>query len=145
MVTRGERLVSHTRSRQEKNRILTEDNSIPPLGNLRIAGHKTGMDIRLLMHGTTGLGPDLLAEIEEGMGKGSRDGREGETVGDGESGRDEQWAVGIICFLVEGGIGIDDFGDVVLVTLVVEGTAGRDGHELSVPGVGEVEDGCQEP
>lgn len=43
---------------------LTEDNDIPPFWNLRVDGHQAGMDIRLLVHGTAGLSPDLLSEIQ---------------------------------------------------------------------------------
>ncbi len=96
------------------------------------------MDIRLLVHGAARLGPDLLAEIEEGVGEGGRDRREGETIGDGEGGRDEQGAVRLVLLLVEGGVCVDDAGDVVAAAGVVERATRRDGHELAVPGVREL-------
>lgn len=45
----------------------TEDDAVPPLGDLRVLGHQTSVDIRLLVHRTTRLHPDLLAEVDERM------------------------------------------------------------------------------
>ena len=126
------------RPRKIERKGHTEDDNIPPLGDLRVAGHETGVDIRLLVHGAARLGPNLFTEVEEGVGEGGRDRRERETIGDGEGGRDEQGAVRLVLLLVEGRVCIDDAGDVVASAGVVERAARRDGLELAVPGVREL-------
>lgn len=50
-----------------------EDCSVPPFRYLGVAGHKAGVDIGLLIHGTASMCIDLFAEIEEGVRECSRD------------------------------------------------------------------------
>jgi len=57
-----------------------KDDCIPPFRDLGIVRHQTGMDIRLLVHSSARLSPDLLAEVEEGMRKGRGDGSERKSV-----------------------------------------------------------------
>ena len=45
----------------------TEDDAVPPLGNLRVFGHQAGMNVGLLMHRAARLDPNLLAEVDERM------------------------------------------------------------------------------
>lgn len=87
------------------------------------------------MHSTTRLCPDLLAEIEESMGKGRSDGCEGETIRNGKGGRDEQRAISFVMYLVEGGIGVDDASNVVGFAGVVEGSTRRDRHKFAIPSI----------
>jgi len=116
-----------------KPTILTEDNCIPPLGNLRVVCHQTGMDIRLLVHSTAGLSPYLLAVVQERVRKCGRDRSKRQSVGNGERSREKQRAVCLVCRLVEGSIRIDDFGNVVSASGVGVRDAGRNGHVLGVP------------
>jgi len=51
----------------------TEDASVPPLGNLRVARHQTSVNVGLFVHGAASLGPDLLAEVKERMRKSGSD------------------------------------------------------------------------
>ena len=44
---------------------LTEDNSVPPLGHLRVLGHKARVDVGLLADRAARLVPDLLAVVQE--------------------------------------------------------------------------------
>ena len=126
---------SHLKKIQSE-RGRTEDESVPPLRNLGVNRHETGVDIRLLVHSPSGLGPDLLAEVKESVGQGGSDGRERQAVGDGEGGGEVERAVRFIGLLVESRVVVDDLGDVVLLSSVGEGTTGGDGEVLGVPGVG---------
>lgn len=72
------------------------------------------------MHSTAGLSPNLLAEVQERMGKRSCNGSERQSIRDGERSRDEQWAVCLVVRLVEGGIRIDDLANVVGLSEIVE-------------------------
>lgn len=55
----------HLNADDSESEHAEENDSIPPFGNLRVARHKAGVDIGLLVQGTTGLDPDLLAEVQE--------------------------------------------------------------------------------
>ena len=57
-------------------RIPTKDDEVPPLRHLRIPRHETSMDIWLFVHGPSGLHPDLLTKVKEGVRNDRRDGRE---------------------------------------------------------------------
>lgn len=102
-----------------KGRVLTEDDDVPPLGDLWVYRHEAGVDIRLLVDGAACLHHNLLAEVKEGVGEGGRDGCEGEAIGDGEGCRDEEGAVCLVGLLVEGRLGGEDPGDVVFLRMVV--------------------------
>lgn len=103
------------------------------------------MDIRLLGESATTLDPNLLAEVERGMRKGSANRGEGQTVGNSEDGGQEQRRVGAVLLDVESILGGEDAGDVVVVTSIVEGMRGQDGQVLGVPNVGEVHSGGDDP
>jgi hypothetical protein len=45
----------------------TEDQEIPPIGDLLINRHQTSVDIRLLRQRTTSMSQDLLAVVEKGV------------------------------------------------------------------------------
>lgn len=64
------------------------------------------MDIRLFVHGLASLSPDLLAEVQEGMGECGGNRGERETIGDGEGGRNKERAIRFVCLLVERRIGV---------------------------------------
>ena len=123
--------------------ILTEDNRVPPLGDLWVTCHQAGVDIGLLVHSTSGLSPNLLAEVQERMGKRSCNGSKRQSIGDGERSRDEQWAVCLVFLLVEGGISIDNPGNVVGLSEIIERAAGRNRHELAVPHIGVLNLRCR--
>lgn len=51
----------------------TEDNEVPPIGDLLVNGHKASVDVRSLAERAKCLGPDLLSVVDYGMRKGSGD------------------------------------------------------------------------
>lgn len=103
------------------------------------------MNIGLFTERTAGLGPDLLAVIEDRVHDSRGNGSEREAVGDGESRREEQGRICLVFLDIESSIGREDTADFVRLAGVVEGGTGRDGHELGVPGVGVVKDGDEDP
>ena len=122
-----------------------EDDSIPPLGHLRVPGHETGVDVRLLGERAAGLDPDLLAEVEEGVHDRRGDARERQAVRERERRREEERRVRLVPVDVERRLGRDDERDVVRRAGVVERRAGRDRHVLGVPRVRVVEDRGEDP
>jgi hypothetical protein len=66
------------------------------------------------------MSPYKFAVVEESMCKGGGDGCKIEAVGNGERRRKEDGAVGLVSLEVEGGIGIDDLRDVILLPCVIE-------------------------
>ena len=65
---------------------LTENTRIPPFGYLPVHRHQPCVNIRLFMHRTPRLDPDLFTEVEEGMCESRGDRSERKTVGNGERG-----------------------------------------------------------
>ena len=55
-----------------------------------------------------------------------RDWPKRQAVWNGEGGGQEQWAIGLVIYLVKGGVGIDDPGDVVGLAEMIERSARRD-------------------
>jgi hypothetical protein len=79
------------------------------------------VDITVLGEWAMSMDPDyIFAVVEDSMSKGGGDGCEQEAVGNGERCGKEDRAVGIISLEVEGGIGIDDLRDVILLPCVIE-------------------------
>ena len=66
------------------------------------------------------MSPYIFAVVEEGMCKGSGDGRKREAVGNGGRCGKENGAVGLVGLEVEGGIGIDDPRDVIFLPCVIK-------------------------
>jgi len=50
-----------------------EDDRVPPLGNLLVTGHETGMNIWLFVHRPASLLPNLLAVVQEAVAEGGSD------------------------------------------------------------------------
>ena len=98
----------------------TEDGEIPPIWDFLVHGHETSMYIGLLGNRASGLNPDLLTIVEEGMYEYGGDRCERETVSHGKARRYEDRAVGLICMEVERAIGIDDPRDVICPSPVIE-------------------------
>lgn len=61
---------------QHNYELPTEDDRIPPFRYLTIAGHKTGVNVRLLIHRSAGLDPDLFAVEQKCVRNGGCDGGE---------------------------------------------------------------------
>ena len=78
------------------------------------------MDIRLFRKWAASMSPYILAVVEESMCKGGRDACKLEAVGDGKRCGKEDGAVGLVSLEVEGGIGIDDLRDVILLSCIIE-------------------------
>ena len=119
--------------------MLTEDNGIPPVGNLWVLGHQTGVNISLLVYRAASLSPDLLAVVDEGVGESGGDRRKRETVRDGEGGRQEERGVCLVFSFVKVGILDQDLLDLVPAGCVVERSARIEGHVLGIPDVFIVE------
>ena len=64
--------------------------------------------------------PYIFAVVEESMCKGGSDGCKREAIGNGKRCGKEDGAVGLVSLEVEGGIGIDDLRDVILLPCVIE-------------------------
>ena len=79
------------------------------------------------------------------MREGRGDASKAETVGNGEGGRKEERRVIVVFVKVDRRVGVKDSRNVVSRTSVVERAARRDGHVLSIPDVGVVENGDEEP
>ena len=103
------------------------------------------MDIGLLMHSTASLGPDLLAEVEEGVHDRRGDARKGEAVGEREGRREEEGRIRLVLGQVERRVRREDLGDVVGQAHVVEGRARGDREVLGVPRVRVVQDRGDDP
>ena len=82
------------------------------------------------------MSPYIFAVVEESMRKGGGDGCKGEAIRNGERYGKEDGAVCFVSLEVEGGIGIDDMRDVVLLPCVVESVWGHQGKVSTVPNVG---------
>jgi len=78
-----------------------ENDRVPPFGDLLVLAHEAGVDIWLFTHGATGLDPNLLTVIEEGVSEGGSDGSEGETVSDSECSREVQGRISFIFRFIE--------------------------------------------
>jgi hypothetical protein len=78
------------------------------------------VDIRLFGEWATNMSPYIFTVVEESMCKGGGDGCKREAVGNGERCGKEDGAVGLVSLEVEGGIGIDDLRDVILLPCVIE-------------------------
>lgn len=100
-----------------------EDDGVPPLGHLGVSRHEPCVNIRLFVHRSARLRPDLFAEVEEGMRERSGDGREGETVRYGEGRRDEERTVCRVGFLIEGRVRVYDLLNIVWLCSVVVGSS----------------------
>lgn len=61
--------ISATNSSVDERGTLTENDQIPPFWDLSVSRHQTSMDIRLLVYRSPRLGPNLLPEEQECMGK----------------------------------------------------------------------------
>jgi hypothetical protein len=66
------------------------------------------------------MSPYIFVVVEESMCNHGGDGCKREAVGNGERCGKEDRAVGLVSLEVEGGIGIDDLRDVILLPCVVE-------------------------
>ena len=66
------------------------------------------------------MSPYIFAVVEESMCKGGRDGCKREAVCNGKRHGKEDGAVGLVSLEVEGGIGIDDLRDVILLSCIIE-------------------------
>jgi hypothetical protein len=66
------------------------------------------------------MSPYKFAVVEGGMCKGGGDGCKIEAVGNSERCGKEDGAVGLVSLKVEGGIGINDVRDVILLPCVIE-------------------------
>lgn len=53
----------HQTRRLNCNRIRTENDTVPPFGNLRISRHQPSMNIRLLIQRSFSLNPKLFSEV----------------------------------------------------------------------------------
>jgi hypothetical protein len=78
------------------------------------------MDIRLFGEWATSMAPYIFAVVEESMCRGGGDGRKRETIVNGERCGKEDRAVGLVSLEVEGGIGIDDLRDIILLPCVIK-------------------------
>ena len=123
----------------------TEDDGIPPLRHLRVFGHQASVNIRLLVHSSARLSPNLLAIIDEGVRESGGDGREGQPVAECKGRREKERRVFVILVHIEGGVVVQDPRHVVALPLVVEGVGRRDRQVLRVPCVRVVQDGRDEP
>jgi hypothetical protein len=85
-----------------------------------VHGHQAGVDIGLLGKWATSMSPYKFAIVEESMCKGGGNGCKREAIGNGKRCGKEDGAVGLVSLEVEGGIGIDDLGDVISLPCVVE-------------------------
>jgi len=116
----------------------TKDGNVPPIGDLLVYRHKASMDIRLLGERATSLSPDLLTVVEEDVSEGGSDRSERETVGHGEGRGNEQRTVSLVSLEVEGGIVVDNAGDIVGFAPVVEGVRRDHGQEAGIPDISEL-------
>jgi hypothetical protein len=66
------------------------------------------------------MSPYIFPVVEESMCNGGRDGCKREAVGNGERCGKEDGAVGLVSLEVEGGVGIDNLRDVILLPCVIE-------------------------
>jgi hypothetical protein len=78
------------------------------------------VDIRLFGEWATSTSPNIFAVVEESMCKSGGDGCKPEAVGNCERCGKEDGTVGLVSLEVEGGIGIDDPRDVILLPCVIE-------------------------
>lgn len=138
---------------QMKNgRSRTKYNGVPPLRNLRIMGHESRMDIRLLMHSTSTLRVNLFSKVQatqiisiysrtkrhiysQSMCQRCCNTSKRETIRYGKRRRNEQRAVGFVCLFVESRIGAENARDIIGVSGVIKGTTGRDRHVHAPPGI----------
>jgi hypothetical protein len=78
------------------------------------------VDITLCGEGATSVRPYIFSVVEESMCKGGGDGCKVEAIGKGERNGKEDGAVGLVSLEVEGGIGIDDLREVIMLPCVIE-------------------------
>jgi hypothetical protein len=64
------------------------------------------------------------------------DGCKRETVSDGTRGREEERAVSLVCLEVEGAICVDDPGEIVNTSCVIEDIGGHQRQVSAVPNIG---------
>jgi hypothetical protein len=77
--------------------VHTEDDEIPPIGDLLVNGHQTSMDIRLLRERAARLTPDMLALVQKSVHNESSHRRECETVKHDNGYGHEERAVSLVC------------------------------------------------
>ena len=79
-----------------KDKHRQEDKAVPPLRHLGVFGHQTSVDIRLFIHRTARLDPDLFAEEKESMGEGGGDRGKRQTVRKGECSGQEEGTISLV-------------------------------------------------
>ena len=79
----------------------TEYRQVPPIRDLFVHGHETGMNVRLFGKRATSLSPNLFAVVKVCVGEGCGDGCEREPVGNGERCGQEEGAVGLVSLDIE--------------------------------------------
>jgi hypothetical protein len=70
------------------------------------------------------------------MCKGGGDGCKQDAVGYGKRHGNEDGAVGLVSLKVEGGIGINDLRDIIVLPCVIKSVCGHQGKVSAVPNVG---------
>jgi hypothetical protein len=114
----------------------TEYGEIPPIRDLLVYGHEASMDIRLLSEVAASVSPDPLAVVQKSMHEEGSNWCKWETVSYGEGWGEEKRAVSLVCLEVEGAICVDDPGEIVNASCVVEDLRRHQGQVRIVPNIG---------